>query len=386
MNPASEVLQTALTGQAAQRRSRSAVYLNAAANTEDPEGRWLSETGFPSAAPFGYARGHASNYFPPEGDDPRSIDRILFIPYGLGRDAQRLQSSAPVDRLFRTSRAEGATGVAYYPGSDTLVAPADLADDTTVAAKTTGLLSRLRTAGGGPGYHAVITRAGAVYVNAPLDWRAAPVPGAETAVCVAVESVGVRDRQGTSVGDADFTGPQLLAMAVLAAKVRAAQSAVALTTGDAGGLRYVARREDNLATVTMDALDAERGAALVDRAEAEDPYDLSTDVFVSVPPPEGSRAEAQAVIGTTNTLGADALILGAYADVAAEDRSTFTRAPDRVRTFTLRAGRSQEEGDAGSEAATSAAASDQLQTPSPRVTNVSPHVYDYATGRWGDEP
>lgn len=378
-----EVLQSALTARSDARRARASSYLNATAAPGETEGRWVSETGFPAGAPFAYARGAASNYFPPEGDDPRVIDRVIFIPYGLTRDYERLTGTSAADRLFRTDRAPDATGVAYYPGSTTEVAPAYLNDDTTTELKTASILSRLRREGAGPGYHAVITRSGAVYVCAPLDWRSAAVPGAETAVCVAVESVAVRDRDGTAVRDADHTGPQLLAMAVYVAKVREACPTVPLTIGE--GVRYVVRNTGTAAAVTVDALVGERGDSFVARVQDEAPYDLSSDVLIATPPPEGSRAEAQAVLGTTNTLGADALLLGAYGSVAAEERSVFTRAPDRVRTFVLRAGRSHEEGDADAEGAHAAAASEQLQTPTPRVTNISPHVYDYSTGRWGDE-
>lgn len=385
MTRPSEVLQSALTARADARRARASTYLNATAASGDEDGRWVSETGFPVAAPFAYARGAASNYFPPEGDDRRVIDRVIFVPYGLTRDAERLNGTSAADRLFRTTRAPDATGVAYYPGSTTEVAPAYLNDDTTAEVKTSSILSRLRRDGAGPGYHAVITRSGAVYVCAPLDWRSAAVSDAETAVCVAVESVAVRDREGTAVRDADHTGPQLLAMAVYVAKLRTSNPGIPLTVGDGGGVRYVVRNAETASAVTVDALSGENGDAFVARVQAETPYDLSSDVLIATPPPEGSRAEAQAVLGTTNTLGADALLLGAYASVAAEERSTFTRAPDRVRTFVLRAGTSHEEGAADAEGAHAAAASEQLQTPTPRVTDVSPHIYDYATGRWGDE-
>lgn len=383
-NRASQVLQSALTSQASTRSRRAAVYLNARARTAARNGRWLSEIGFLAATPFAYAELDPSNALPPEGPEGRAIDRVILVPYGLSRDVLRLRSNSPADRAIRTTREDGASGLAPYPDDENYLAPADLEDDTAVTAKTTALLAGMRTANGSPGYHAVITRGGAVYIAAPLDDVVAPVPGAETAVCVALEGAARKRRTARAEPEtAPITPEQYASLVVLLAKVGSAYI-INLAVGQ--GVQYAVRTEDAAANglAPLFAPGTPLAEQLAESIIAERTYDISTEVFRRTPPEATHRAEAQAAIGHEDTMGASALLLGAYADVAAADRSDGMREMPRVRTFVERARVAHLEGDEAAVAAGGAAASERLAPVHPEVSNSEPHAYDYATGMWGD--
>ena len=383
---ASEVLRTALTDQARTRERRAAVYLNVRPRSRARSGRWLSEVGFLADLPFAYAVLDPANALPDDGNEGRAVDRILLVPYGLQRDLLRLEGASPADRAVRTTRRAGAPGLAPYPGDETYLAPADFADDTSVVEKTAGLLAAMRTAGGSPGYHVVVTRSGAIYVAAPLDERVAPVPESDSAVCVAVECAA---RKGRGAGDrpeiAPFPDAQLVSLAVLFAKLGSAYLGLDLTVGN--GIRYVPRADEPLAVAQPSPLLAGSPLAvdLARRVEAEGLYDVASEVFRRDPPAAASRAEAQTALGTEDTLGATTLLLGAYADVAAADRSDGMQEVSRRRVFVERARVSHQEAGADAEAAGTAANAERLAPVLPVVEGTGPHVYDYRTGLWGDE-
>lgn len=380
---ASQVLRTALTDQARTRSRRAAVYLNARPRASSRTGRWLSEVGFLSELPFSYAALDPSNAFPDEGGEGRVVDRVILVPYGLQRDALRIEGTQ-----VRTTRAAGASGLAPWPDDDAYLGAADLADDTSVTEKTAALLAGLRSASSGVGYHAVLTRSGAVYVAAPLDERVAPVPGAETAVCIALECAARRPRApGGRAEVAPVSEAQAASLAVLLAKLGSAYLNLDLSVG--GGVAYAVRPEEPAAAALPPppsfVAGSERAAALGRAVAAEGLYDISTEVFRSAPPATTGRAEAQTVIGTEDTLGATTLLLGAYADVAAADRSDGMQEVSRRRVFVERARVAHREGEDGAEAAGDAANAERLAPVVPSVENPGPHAYNYLTGLWGDE-
>lgn len=383
---ASQVLQGALTEQARTRYRRAAVYLNVRPRNPARPGRWLSEVGFLSELPFAFAVLDPSNAFPDEGGEGRAVDKVVLIPYGLTRDLTRLDSAAPTDRAVRTERYPRAPGLAPYPGDPAYLAPADLADDTSCAEKTAALLASMRTQGGGPGYHAVITRAGAVYIAAPLDERVAPVPGTETAVCIALEAAVRRARtDGARPEVAPLTDFQVSSLAVLLAKLGSAYLNLDITLG--ASVQYAVREAEPSAAALTSPLPAGSVAAqsLEQQAASEGLYDIATEVFRRYPPAATGRAEAREALGHEDTLGSTTLLLGAYADMAATDRSDGMQEVTRRRVFVERARVAHLEGEEGAEAAGQAANAERLAPTLPTVENPGPHAYNYLTGLWGDE-
>ena len=383
-----EVLGNALAARGNDRRARAAVYLNRRARPGGRSGAWLSEVGFYADRPFAYAAADASNLLPAE-DEPRQVTRIEIHLYGAARDYARLTSALAVDRAVRSTRAQGQSGRAPYPEVPDYLGAADLLDDTSVPEKTEALLGRMRTAGSGVAYHAVVTRAGAVYIPAPLDRACvtgdAPDVNAEVVVAVAIEGACYMPRDGTTPVDAPLTEAQMRSLAVVIAKVHAAHTGVSLAWGS--GLRASAGIEGVASGVTQTWLERTESARadILARVTREGAYDVASEVFLRNTPPPSRRAEAQAALGTTDTLGRAALLLGAYADVAADDRAAAMQEPVRTRFFVERARAAHREAaDAGAEAAHVAQAP-TLAAPPPPATATAPFVYDYLTGRWGDQ-
>lgn len=372
MTRPSEVLRNAHTQLASVRREGAVRYLNRAVPEGQAPGGWLSDVGFYVARPFAYARADTSNLMPvPE--DPREVTEIEFILYGVRRDAERLSASTPL----RTSRATGATGIAPFPTDAEYVGAADLSDDTTVAEKTTALLARIRSVGSGDAYHAVVMRNGAVYVTASVAQEVAS-DGGVGKVRVAVEGAAYRLRTATETLDAPPPRAQLESLAVVVAKLRAVYPGVPV--------RCLIRSEESVAAITTlwwDRVEQARAdfEALVTN---EGVYDAAAEVFRAAPPAQSQRAEAQIVLGHTETLGESSLVMAAYADIAAADRSEQMQQPGRVRHFVQRARTSLQDADHSGEAAGHVAAADSFTPVIAPATNTGPFVYNYRTGRWGD--
>lgn len=372
MTRPSEVLRNAHTQIASTRREGAVRYLNRAAPAGQASGGWLSDVGFYVARPFAYALADTSNLMPAP-EDPREVTEIEFVLYGVKRDAERLVSSAPL----RTTRASGATGIAPFPTDAGYVGAADLGDDTIVAEKTTSLLARIRSAGSGDAYHVVVARNGAVYVAASVAQEVAS-EGAVGKVRVAVEGAAYRLRTATEILDVPPTQAQLESLAVVVAKLRAIYPGIPLS--------YQIRAEEPVAAITTlwwDRVEQARSdfEALVTN---EGVYDASAEVFRAAPPAQSQRAEAQIVLGHTETLGESSLVMAAYADIAAADRSEQMQQPGRVRHFVQRARTSLQDADHSGEAAGHVAAADSFTPVIAPATNTGPFVYNYRTGRWGD--
>ena len=383
MSPPSEVLQNALTARGTSRRARAPVYLNRRGHAAGRHGAWLSEIGFLASAPFAYAEADDTNLLPAPGE-PRLISRVEIHLYGAARDYQRLTSQLAVDRVERSTRSPGQAGVAPYPDVQGYLGAGDLGDDTTVPEKTARLLGAMRAVNSGTAYHTVITRAGAVYVTAPLDRPVLVGDAPDSSVAVAVEGACYRPREGATAVDAPLTEAQLVALAVLVAKVRAAHPGVALAWGE--GLRFSGGAEGPVSgTEPWLTRSADARAAFIARVEREGAYDVATEVFLRNPPPPSRRAEAQVAIGHVDTAGESSLLLGAYAEIAAEDRAASMQENPRTRYFVSRARAAHREADASAEAAAHAAAAPALAAPPAPATNSGPFVYDYLTGRWGNQ-
>jgi hypothetical protein len=297
-----------------------------------------------------------------------------------------LESSNAVDTQVRTTRSQGAAGLAPWPDDSQYLGVADLADDTSVLEKTSSLLAAMRTEGSGVAYHVVIPRTGAVYVVAPLDEEVSPISGAENAVCVAIEGAARKRRTAGSRAEvAPLTGNQIASLGVLLAKLKSVYGVDPVVSG---ALQYAVRPEDTAIQNLPSPIKAESAglASLLAAVQAEGAYDVATEVFRTSPPATSARSEARTVIGTEDTMGAMALLLGAYADVAALDRSDQMQQVARRTVFVQRARVAHTEGVEGAEAASTAANSEQLTPTIPTVENPGPHTFDYTTGKWGDEP
>lgn len=374
----SEVVARALSAQAQDRRSRASVYLNASVAGAAGQGRWLSEVGFLASVQVTYAAIDPSNYEPSGDEEGREISALYFVPYGLARDAELLSGDAP--RRFRTRRSPGAVGTAPFPGDPGYSGASDLGEDSSCAIKTLGVLAAMRQSNGGPGFHAVVTRAGDVSICGPADVHVSPVEGSENAFVVAVE-VAVRRAEDGTLSEAPWTLAQLDALSVVTSKLHAAYPSLLLDTDK--GVRLVERdeRPDGLgAWFTGDNL-----ASFIQLVADQGAFDAATEVFRRSPPPQGRRAEAQVAIGTADTAGEASMVLAAYVDLAAAARSHGVSELSRENVFVERARVSHLEGAEGAEAAAHAEAATQMTPLFPQVTRFEPHVYNFATGLWGDE-
>lgn len=338
--------------------------------------------GFLDSVQVSYAEMNAANFMPTGEEEGREINALYFVPYGLARDAALLAGDRP--RHYRTTRAPGAVGTAIYPGALDYDAPyigaADLADDGSSPRKTLGVLAALRQADGGPGYHAVVTRSGNVSIAGPADVLVSPVEDSENAYVVAVEVVVRRSSDGT-LTEVPWSQAQLDTLAVIAAKLRAAYPSLLLDTDS--GIRLVEREERPDGLVAWFAGDDL--AAFIQRVADLGEYDAATEVFRRSPPPQGRRAEAQVAIGTADTAGEASMVLAAYVDLAAAERSHGVSELSRENVFVERARVAHTSGDEGAAAGAHAEAATQMAPIFPEVRRFEPHVYNFATGRWGDE-
>lgn len=400
MTTPDEVLRAALVTYSNRRRTASREYLNQREGGRETRARWLSDVGFLLEAPFSYERCHLSHLRAVNPGERRDVTRIVLVPYGLRRDYLRLTSTAPEELRVHLGRQPGRTGRAAYPGSSLAVplhGAADLEDDTSCLAKTQHVLAMLRDPGQGPGYHAVIGRNGAVYINAPLDFIVSPVPDTDAAVCVAMESAAVRVVSSGEVLEAPWTAPQLVSLSVMLNKLGTAYMGQVPDAVGNPGIQYVVSERDSVPSAVLRNLvegatgpapldyESVRPAAVLQRLGEELSLDPATELFRRTPPTESSRGRVRNEISRRNTAGANSLILGAYADIAAQDRASDLAARDRRAVFVRRAQTSHREAE---EAAAEAARLNptRLEPVIPEAQNVGPHAYDYATGTWGSPP
>lgn len=397
-----ETLTRVLTNAAADTRRTVAYYGNLRASdgpSRRPR-RLLSEVGFPRSSPFSYVVPSPSHVV--RGEQQRACDRITLCPYGAEEDHRRLASTRPEDRVVTT--AAGSAGVRVYAGNPAFYVHAGLDPDTSAPGKTLRLVQALLARTGGPAYHVVVARTGAVYVCAALDdeTRAAGSRAA-TSVDVAVETalaIRAEDhaaRRLDRVVELPLTDAQLACLAVIAGKVRTGYPAFRLgrvAVDEAGaGVAY----RWTLAPVTPLNFSGEawRGASPFDHAESDHErfaqrvdalgaFDLATEVFraASAPPPSGARGAAQAAVSQVATAGARVVAMGAYAAVAGGARAEELASQSRLRLFVDRIAVAHRDAHDASAAAGHVAAA--TSHPPAAATGVEPHTFDFATGLWGD--
>lgn len=377
MTTPAEVLGDAHTAAARIQRSRTLRYLNRDV-APGARGAWLSEVGFYVDLPFSYGVADTSNYHAPDGEG-RNVEAISIELYGLARDAARFASTEAADNFVRSARAPFTRGLAPFPGLAGHYGIADLGDSGDLDEKTSGLLASMRTAGSGVTYHAIVTRRGAVYVCAPCDGSIPSAAAGASSVAVAVEAALVRPISGGALVDAPPSGAQLRSLVALIAKLRVAYPGVAL--------QYAVRPNETASLAGQSPWydRPENSAVLPALLAAEPGLDLATQVFRESPPPASRRAEAQVVLGTVDTLGAASLVLGAYTDLAAQDRASALQESPRTHLFVARARAAVATAEAHG---ATAAQVNRVSATAPVIapaTGSAPWVYDYATGRWGDE-
>jgi hypothetical protein len=172
-----------------------------------------------------------------------------------------------------------------------------------------------------------------------------------------------------------------VSLSVLIAKIRSAYQAI---TDER--VQYAVRSEGDTLNPWFTQT-PEPKATLLGLSASEGIYNVSTEVFLRRPPSTQRRAEAQVSLGgrdNADTIGASSVLLGAYVDLAAMDRSDAMQAAGRMRVFVQRARVSHQSGDEGSEAAADVGGAEQMAPIIPPAENTSPHVFNYATGLWGD--
>lgn len=402
-----QTLQAVLGRLASDRRRTVAYYGNVEAQPGSSQAprRLLSDTGFPSTTQFTYlvpASAHVVRH-----EDPRAATRVTICPYGVVEDRARLVSTNETDRRVRTSNASGSTGLRVCPLNDAYLVSAELDDDTYAEAKTVRLVQSITNPRGGPAYHVVINRRGDVIVAAALDdTTRASGDNAEVSIDVAVESaLAIRQadhaaRQLNELVELPFTTPQLAALAALIGKLAAAYPAITqrLTPATTSGAGYAYRWPITTPDATPRNLTSgawrahspfnheDSDAPRIFRIAADRrPFDLTTEVFRSADAPRArtGRAEAQAAVSQADTAGAESVMLGAYAALAGEERATEMQQATRLQVFVQRIAMAHHDAAEAGQAAGQVAEAGSPAAPSP-AANVSPHVFDFTTGLWGD--
>lgn len=396
-----ETLTRVLTNAAADTRRTIAYYgnLQASGPARRPR-RLLSEVGFPQSTSFSYIVPSASHVI--RGQEQRACDRVTVCPYGVEDDVRRLTSTQAQDRAVNT--AAGSAGVRLYTGNSLFYVHAGLDAETVSAGKTLRLVQSLLSRTGGPAYHVVIARNGAVYVCAALDdeTRAAgsrsPVSidvAVETAV--AIRAADHEARRYDRLVELPFTDAQLACLAVVAGKVRTSYPAFRLGfvrhTESGPGMAYAWRAPQpsamnftngawrDVSPFNHEESDYER---FIQRVDAAGAYDLATEVFrpSAAPPPSGARGTAQTAMAQISNAGERSVAMGAYAYVAGGARADELESQSRLRLFVDRIAVAHRDAHATSAAAGHVASS--ASHPVPAATGVEPHTYDFGGGLWGD--
>jgi len=398
-----ETASAALTRLANARRTRVTEYANLAVRPGDSVAprRLISDVGFLADSAFGYVNAHNAHITAPEDDAPRPISHIALVPYGVKTDRDRLRSRRTSDRLVSTRRGDRtAPGVCTLPSNPTYVTPAYIDADTYTVGKTDRAVRNMATRLPGPALHALIDRQGGVVIGPAIDFRTMAVPELEaTAVFIGLEGalampIGeFRARSGQDIFELPYTGVQLIALATLVNKLLTALPGVPRVFSRSNpGINVFGPsnfssgrwRDSSISPFQYDATDDAPFLALVN---AQGSYDLATEIFRPLDAPRAvtGRREVQTAIGRVDTAGARSLIMGAYVDIAAPERSLDMIAQTREQIFAHRRMVSHQDADEAGSSSGHATAGEVLNRVQPETQNVGPHVYNYATGRWGDD-
>jgi hypothetical protein len=366
--------------------------------------RIFSDVGFRSDVAVTYlvpASAHVT-----EASEPRAITTVNLHVYGVDYDRRGLVAPGPEARRVFTAPEDGRVGAAGLPGFASYVVHADQAPSTVSAERTRRLVLAVTSAQTGPAYHAVVTRSGAVVFAVPLDDVVHADPAtAEASYDIAVEGALALGRTEQRSGNHDhflelpLTPLQLDSLAVLLAKLKAAQPGLSLTFGETG-LRYrfptltgaepynfTSRGWTDRLGSPFDHTDSDVDGLLA-RIAGVGSFDLATEVFrpSGAPDPGPSLRElARTAMGSRDTLGAASPRMALYATLAGEERAEDMRTASRSRVFIQRAQAAHAEAEAHDGDAATATAADALDDDAPpQVVNASVNAYNFVTGFWGD--
>lgn len=412
--PAAVVAQV-LSNLGNDRRRATNAYLNitARAGATVPGRRVMSDVGFFESVQVTYinpARAHVSYG---DQDVRRDPTQIVLIGYGLLDDSRRLRSSNPQDRLVRHNASVLRSGVELHPDVPTLVMSGDLRPDTSSTAKTQNVV-RAMTSNQGPAPHFIVTRRGDLIIGPSIDGVTTVVPALkDAAIFIAVESMLVMSledhaaRRFDRLIEAPLTPTQASTLLTLINKLLVAiGSTVPSTFHDAieagrAGFGYLRANalddvplrlfQQNPPALPLEGLtlnyDASTPATLFGLAASQGTYDLATQVWrpPGTPPTRAGRQEARTAIGEVDTAGAESAYLGAYATIAAEERSDAMQAQLRSQIFVQRHRVAHNDAStAGAEAARVAEVGAGSLLPTEVPANAGLHAYDFTTGLWGD--
>ncbi len=393
------------TGLARRRRNVVATASNSIRPTATRSGmRLFSDIGFRSDVAVTYlvpAGAHVT-----EASEPRTITTINFHVYGVDYDRRGLVAPGAEARRVFTAPEDGRTGAAGLPSFASYVINADQAPSTISAERTRRLVLAMTSPQSGPAYHATVTRSGAVIFAVPMDDLVHADPtNAETSYDIAVEGALALGRTEQRSGNFDhflelpLTPLQLDSLAVLVAKLKAAQPGIALAFSDTG-LRYrfpdvpggepynfTSREWTDRLGSPFDHTESDVEAFLT-RVASVGSFDLATEVFrpSGAPDPGPSLRElARTAMGSRDTLGAASPRLALYATLAGEERAEDMRTAPRSHVFIQRAQAAHAEAEThDGDAATSTAADTLDDDAPPQVANATVNAYNFVTGFWGD--
>lgn len=414
MTAADTIAQT-LARLSSDRRTTANQYLNITArpgNGLSPR-RLMSDIGFLQEANFSYGTVHPANATYNDTDNPRELKQIVLVGYGLRSDYRRLVSSRPEDRNIQTPGSTTSSGLATYPGNEQVLMSSALNAGTYAQSKTRNVLQAM-AALAGPAVHFLVDRLGNVVIGASVDAEVTAVPTyQENGVIIALETACVIGRADHAIRRYDrivelpFTTLQLVSLAVLVKKLLTALGSAfpktftsSLSNTDQGFTYVLADsiegfspfnfqadpRSSVIPNVTFD-YSGTSNATFFNTVEAQPAFDLATDVWRTTQAPRAvaGRTAIATAIGEVDTAGAESVYLGAYATLAAEERSTEMQTTQRQQMFVQRQRVSHRNADdAANEAATVSETGSSATTPNTPATNTAPHTYDFSTGRWGD--
>jgi hypothetical protein len=373
--------------------------------------RLLSDDVLPVDIDFAYLSPDATNVVPSSED--RAVTSINVVPFGVETDVALITSPDAEDRRVRTALGAGLDGLAPHPDDDSILVPAAVTSDFLHSGDKLSRVVERMTTQQGPAFHVVVDREGSVRVCMSLDDHGAAQPDSEVTVDVAVEAiVGIRriDYQNRAFNRPDsfielpLSPRQVTSLSVVVAKIFAAYPGVprAVVEVGADGVRYrwsdrAARGEAqpyNFTTpeVWQDQLHSpftyenSDAAGFLARVNQElSGLDLATQVFR---PPgaaaaTGAREVARTAISQADTAGAASVQLGHYSGLAGTDRASAMQASARQRFFVDRITLTRRDVDTQTRAAADVVAAQPA--PQAAAIDVSPHVYDFATGRWQND-
>lgn len=357
----------ALTAIASDNARSTAYYGNARGRPGVRRTRIVSSVGFMEGIRLTRVAPHATHVS--RGED-RDVKRVVVQLYGLQEDA----------RVLASAEAEDRNRVRDYDGLHVVVG------DIDEGSKTLTELERM-TGEQGPARHFLISRRGDLYIGAAIDdsvdpaYEDAVVIGLEAAC--AVPNGAFTERRVVEVLELPHTREQMDSFGVLLAKLRTAYPSIEREIEDPGvsSLTKFNFTENAWREVSPfdHTLSDWAGVDAVGEALA---LDLATEVFETPgAQPRAARAVAELALGEADTIGARSELLSQYAVAAGLDRSSAMQAATRQEFFVQRIHRAQAATQEASAGAARVQGATQVQTLTPPA-NVSPFVYDFATGRW----